>query len=174
MLFQIQLRPNFFIDEAEPSHLTSSIDFSSGINSFGFASPYSSSASLYNRRESTLSTDSGYLMSFPESRRDSSLSEFGVVGGGNGTSASQHLINCVTDFAETCSGFGDRGSHFSCGNSASLFPPFSSVGVSNRRDSGEKFVDDFLLYQISIRFKYVCVIYIGRGPNIENINVENS
>jgi hypothetical protein len=85
-----------------------------------------------------MSTDSGYLMSFPESRRDSSLSEFGVVGtGGNGTSASQHLINCVNDFAETCSGFGDRGSHFSCGNSASLFPPFSSAGVTNRRDSGE-------------------------------------
>ena len=96
-----------------------------------------------------MSTDSGYLMSLPESRRDSSLSnsEFGSgsnefgggsneFGGSNG--ATQHLMNCVTDFAETCSGFGDRGSHFSCAASASLFPPFSaSNGVTDRRDSGK-------------------------------------
>ena len=84
-----------------------------------------------------MSTDSGYLMSLPESRRDSSLSnsEFGS-GGSNGVT--QHLMNCATDFAETCSGFGDRGSHFSfaAATSSSLFPTFSSNGVTDRRDSG--------------------------------------
>lgn len=56
----------------------SSSSSSSGLGSFmSYHHPYTSgsNSSIDARRESNISTDSGYLMSLPESRRDSSLSE---------------------------------------------------------------------------------------------------
>jgi hypothetical protein len=91
-----------------------------------------SSASLYNRRESG---DSGFLMSFPDSRRDSSISEYG-----------NNAALAGADFGEACSGFGGDmcQRHFACagnGNAAAtLFPPLTSstaAAVADRRDSGE-------------------------------------
>ena len=112
--------------------LVASSEFSSGINSFGFSSPYSSSASLFNRRESTMSNDSGYLISFPESRRDSSMSNCDVGMNGN----SNAFANYVSEFGEAAFG-GDRSGNFSGNPGSALFPALTAPAGSGRRESGE-------------------------------------